>query len=150
MKPKFLKIFVAILLIFSVLKILNSCKERDGTSNCFPLSTIDAELYINSYVNLQTKNWDYSKGEEGTGTRGLIIFYNNSKYIVYDRNAPHICPDTNTTLEVIEENGFLYLYCAKDGAKWWINDGSPRNSQATGIPKSYYNYIQNGILYIYN
>lgn len=150
MKTKFLKTFLSILLIFSLLKIINSCQERDGTSSCFPRSTIDAELYINSYVNLQTKNWDYTKGEVGTGTRGLIIFFSGTKYIVYDRNAPHLCPDTNTTLEVVEENGFLYLYCPKDGAKWLINDGSPRNSFAKGVPKTYRYSLNNGILYVYN
>ncbi len=137
-------------LIFSSL-IITSCSERDGTSSCFPVQQINAELFINGYANLIKQQWDYTKGEAGTGYPGLIIFDSGNGYIVYDRNAPHLCPDTNTTLEVIKDtDGFFKIHCPKDGAKWLLQTGAPQNSQAKGIPKTYPNYLKNGILYIYN
>lgn len=125
-------------LIFSILTILNNCSERDGTVNCFPNQHINATLLLNGYTKLITQQWEYTKGETGTGSRGLIIYKSSRGYIVYNRNAPHLCPDTNTTLEVIKDNdGFLKIYCPKDGAKWLLENGQPNNQQATGIPKSY-------------
>lgn len=152
MKTKFLNIFIITILISNVLINLNSCSERDGTVSCFPNELINAELFINGYNNLNTLGWEYTKGETGTGTRGLIIYKSGNGFKIYDRNAPHVCPSTNTTLEVIKDtDGFYKIYCPKDGAKWLLQTGEPNNTLAKGIPRSYqYNYnITTGILYIY-
>lgn len=126
------------ILIISALLISKSCVERDGTVNCFPQQIINAQILLNGYPKLMTQEWDYTKGEIGTGTRGLIIYKLGDRYIVYDRNAPHLCPDASTTLEVIKDSdGFMKIYCPKDGAKWILQNGQPNNSQATGIPKTY-------------
>jgi len=68
--------------------------------------------------------------------------------MVYDRNAPHLCPDTNTTLNV-EDN--IKIVCPKDGAEWILLTGQPIKV-ANIAPKTYpYNYNpQTGILNIYN
>lgn len=129
-------LIISLFLIFSFL--VNACAERDGTINCFPHQIINAQILLNGYPKLLTQQWDYTKGEIGTGNRGLIIFFNGSSYTIYDRNTPHLCPDTNTTLEVIKDSdGFLKIYCPKDGAKWLLQNGQPNNTQASGIPKRY-------------
>lgn len=127
-----------LILITSALLTFKSCVDRDGTSNCFPRQLINAQILLNSYTKLITQQWEYTKGETGTGNRGLIIYFDGRTYFVYDRNAPHICPDNNTTLEVIKDtDGFLKIHCPKDGAKWLLQNGQPNNSQASGIPKIY-------------
>ncbi|WOC51451.1 hypothetical protein BPO_0804 [Bergeyella porcorum] len=129
-------LIISLFLIFSFL--VNACAERDGTINCFPNQIINAQILLNGYPKLLTQQWDYTKGETGTSNRGLIIFFNGSSYTIYDRNAPHLCPDTNTTLEVIKDSdGFLKIYCPKDGAKWLLQNGHANNTQASGIPKRY-------------
>ena len=141
------------LLTISILFTIISCTERDGTVNCFPQQIINAQILLNGYSKIITQEWDYTKGEIGTGTRGLIIYKLGDRYIVYDRNAPHLCPDASTTLEVIKDNdGFLKIYCPKDGAKWILQNGEPNNSQATGIPKKYPYHFDASInaLNIYN
>lgn len=140
MKRKLISTTSFLFLIFSLLSI-KSC-ERDGTSSCFPNDIINTEIFLNGYTNLMTATWEYTKGEVGTGSRGLIIFQKASgEYKIYNRNAPHLCPGEDTTLTVItDDDGFLKIYCPKDGAKWLLQNGEPQNFQATGIPKNDYSY----------
>lgn len=113
MKAKILKTLIPILLIFSILKILNSCGNREETTSCFPNQLISVQINISlpAYYQLQNVGgWVYIS-EQQSGTRGLIIYRASAtSFKIYDRNAPHICPDTNTTLEV--EGGTLVI-CKK-------------------------------------
>lgn len=151
MKTKFLKTFLSILLIFSSLKIINSCGNREETSSCFPRSLISVQLNLNlpAYNNLQNiGGWLYIS-EQQSGTRGLIITkISSTEFRVYDRNAPHICPNTDTTLEV--ENGTL-VKCTKDNAKWFLNSGAPASVSAYPLKQYYYSYNPStNIINIYN
>ncbi|WP_332021218.1 hypothetical protein [Kaistella sp.] len=142
-------VILPILLIFSALNI-NSCNEREETVNCFPDVPVNVILNINlpAYYNLQNVNgWIYVNQQEA-GTRGLIVVRTTNGFKVYDRNAPHICPDTNTTLSV--ENN-IKIVCPKDGAEWILITGEPiKNAQIA--PKTYrYNFDSaTGILTIFN
>ncbi len=91
-----------ILLIFSLLSLVISCESRAETVSCFPSQIINVQLYTSlpAYRNLNTMGgWIYIN-EQQSGTRGLIVVNTGTGFKVYDRNAPHLCPDTNTTLEV--------------------------------------------------
>ncbi|WP_332026209.1 hypothetical protein, partial [Kaistella sp.] len=111
---------------------------------------VNVILNINlpAYYNLQNVNgWIYVNQQEA-GTRGLIVVRTTNGFKVYDRNAPHICPDTNTTLSV--ENN-IKIVCPKDGAEWILITGEPiKNAQIA--PKTYrYNFDSaTGILTIFN
>jgi hypothetical protein len=74
------------------------------------------------------------------------VKYGN-EFLVFDRNAPHICPDSNTTLEVVNNNKIV---CPKDGAEWMIN-GTPIKISSLP-PKNYASSYSSstGILTIYN
>lgn len=155
MKRKtFSKLFLFFL--FSVLALSPiSCDNNDGVSNCFPNQYINFSINLNAstYYKLQTPGgWDYTKGEDGTGTRGLIIYnIDGRNFHIFNRNAPHLCPDSNTTLEVItDSDGFQKIHCPKDGAKWLLFSGEPLE-KANIPPRKYHNYqISNGILHIFN
>lgn len=131
------KTLFSIILIFSSL----SCADRDGTVSCFPRQIIDFEVNLNGSTYYQLNNpegYVYTKGEYGTGTRGLIIYNSGNGFLAYDRNAPHLCPNgEETTLEVIKDtDGFLKIYCPKDGAKWLLQNGQPLEKAST-TPKQY-------------
>lgn len=138
MKRKFSLLFCAILLIFSTLN-LTSCNTRDETVSCFPNVPINVILNLNlpAYYNLQNVNgWIYVNQQE-SGTRGLIVVRTTNGFKIYDRNAPHICPDTNTTLTV-EDN--IKVVCPQDGAEWILITGEP-TKVAQIAPKTYrYNF----------
>lgn len=138
MKRKFSLLISAILLIFSTLN-LNSCKEREETVTCFPNAPISVILNLNlpAYFALQSVNgWIYVN-EQQSGTRGLIVVKSTNGFKVYDRNAPHICPDNNTTLNV-ESN--IKIVCPKDGAEWILITGEPTKVSQIA-PKTYrYNF----------
>lgn len=152
-KNRALFIFI---LIISILTINNSCSERNETVSCFPNVPINAviNLSLPAYYNLLTPNsWAYTRGEAGTGTRGLIIYSTSNGFMIYDRNAPHICPDNETTLEV--DNGGTFVICPKDKAKWALFNGQPQEGET--VPKTglktyrYYDYNPNTkVLTIYN
>jgi len=156
-KNRALFIFI---LIISILSINNSCSERNETVSCFPNTPISAviNLSLPAYYNLQTPgNWAYTRDETGTGTNGLIIysFYSNTTnklgFMIYDRNAPHICPGTDTVLKVNE--GSTKVICPKDNAEWFLTTGQPLNDIAkTGLKTyRYYDYNPNTkILSVYN
>ena len=136
MKRNFSFLFFIITLIFSTLN-LNSCKEREETVNCFPKVPINVILNLNlpAYFNLQNVNgWIYVN-EVQSGTRGLIIVRTSTGFNVFDRNAPHICPGNETTLNV--ENN-IKIVCPADGAEWILLTGQPTN--ISPIPPKTYRY----------
>lgn len=139
MKKTFSIVLIFILLTISFLNI-NSCSSREDTVSCFPNSPISVNLNLNlaTYNNLNfVGGWIYVD-EPQSGTRGLIVVRtvdNPATFKVYDRNAPHICPDNNTTLEVKEN---LYIFCPKDNSKWLLNLGSPAEGSTTSLPPKTY------------
>ncbi|MCZ2083194.1 MULTISPECIES: hypothetical protein [unclassified Kaistella] len=148
MKRNISKLFFAIILIFSVLNI-TSCSNREETISCFPNTPINVVLNLNlpTYFTLQNVGgWIYVN-EQQAGTRGLIVVRTTNGFKVYDRNAPHLCPDNNTTLSV--END-IKIVCPKDGAEWITITGEPTKI-AQVPPKTYpYSYDTNvKILSIY-
>ena len=138
-----------ILLIFSLLSLVISCESRADTVSCFPSQIINVQLNLNlpAYaIDLNTKGWIYIN-EQQSGTRGLILVKTGTGFKVYDRNAPHLCPDANTTLEV--QNN-IKIVCPKDGAEWILQDGTP--IKGSGLPPKSYEYSYNattGIISIY-
>ncbi|WP_435526043.1 hypothetical protein [Chryseobacterium indoltheticum] len=57
-----------------------------------------------------------------------------AQFKVYDRNAPHLCPDNNTTLEVKSDNS---IFCPKDNATWILISGQP-TAVSSLPPKTYF------------
>lgn len=139
-----------ILLIFSLLSLVISCESRAETVSCFPSQIINVQLNLNlpAYSNLRTMGgWIYIN-EQQSGTRGLIVVNTGTGFKIYDRNAPHLCPDTNTTLKVDENS--IKIICPKDGAEWILQDGTP--IKGSGLPPKSYDYSYNaatGNLLIY-
>jgi hypothetical protein len=76
------------------------------------------------------------------------LYRTSSGFKIYDRNAPHICPDTNTVLEV--EGGTLVI-CKKDNAKWFLMNGAPAEVSAYPL-KQYFSTFNpsTNVLNIYN
>lgn len=150
MKTKKIISIFTLILTFSLLTFNNSCSERNETVNCFPNSVVSVQLNLSlpTYYNLQTDGLAVYVNEIGAGTRGLIVVKVSNGYKVYDRNAPHICPDTDTTLEV--KNGTT-VYCPRDKAEWILITGQP-TAVANIPPKTYpYSFDPNtNILSIYN
>lgn len=140
---------ISLLLIFSTL-IINSCGNREETVSCFPEVPINVVINLNlpAYYELQNVNgWIYLNQIE-SGTRGLIIVRTTNGFKVFDRNAPHICPDNNTTL-MVESN--IKIVCPKDGAEWILLTGEPTKISQVS-PKTYrYNFDSNAnVLSIFN
>jgi nitrite reductase/ring-hydroxylating ferredoxin subunit len=110
-----------VLMVFSVFFI--SCDTDDGQKSCNIEYLISASINVNLplYSEVETRGWTYVDGE-GTGTRGLILVKTNNGYKAYDRNAPHICPTLNSTMEVVDD---IKLYCPEDGAEWILLTGEP-------------------------
>ena len=138
-----------ILLVFSLLSLVISCESRAETVSCFPSQIINVQLKLTfpAYRNLNTMGgWIYIN-EQQSGTRGLIVVNTGTGFKVYDRNAPHLCPDTNTTLEVKDD---IKIVCPKNGAEWILQDGTP--IKGSGLPPKSYDYSYNaatGELLIY-
>lgn len=133
-----IKTFFSGLILTSFL-IFQNCSNRDDTVSCFPEQPINVQLNLNlpAYYNGLTNNgWIYIN-EQQSGSRGLILVKTTSGFKVYDRNAPHTCPDTNTTLEV---QGNIKIVCPKDGAEWILSSGEPIKGSNLA-PKTYgYSY----------
>lgn len=150
MKTKFIQIIAPTLLIFSLLKILTSCGNREETTSCFPNQNISVQINLSLPAYYQLQNiggWIYIS-EQQSGTKGLIITRTSSEFKIYDRNAPHICPDTNTTLEV--EGGTLVI-CKKDNAKWFLNSGAPAEISPYPLKQYFYSFnASTNVLNIYN
>lgn len=144
MKRTILRIFSAILLVFSTL-IICTCSNREETVNCFPEVPINVILNLNlpAYYDLQNVNgWIYVNQQQ-SGTRGLIVVRTTNGFKIFDRNAPHICPDKNTTLEV--ENN-IKIVCPKDGAEWILLTGEPTKVSQIS-PKTYrYSFDSNSAI----
>lgn len=140
-----------IFLIFSNLFIINSCSERAETVSCFPKVQINVSINTNLplyYPVTIQGGWIYVN-EVGSGTHGLIIVNTTSGFKVYDRNAPQICPDDNSTILRVKDN--TTIVCDKDGAEWMLN-GTPINDKSKGLPpKTYpYNYDpSSGVISVY-
>ena len=138
-----------ILLVFSLLSLVISCESRAETVSCFPSQIINVQLNLNlpAYaIDLNTKGWIYIN-EQQSGTRGLILVKTGTGFKVYDRNAPHLCPDANTTLIVQDR---IKIVCPKDGAEWILQDGTP--IKGSGLSPKFYEYSYNaatGIISIY-
>lgn len=132
----------SILSFFTLLTIssltINSCGSREDTVSCFPTSPINVSLNLNlpAYFNLtQPQGWIYVD-EQQSGTRGLIVVRgSNNTFKVFDRNAPHLCPDTDTTLEVKNN---ISIVCPKDNATWILLTGNP--TAVTSLPPKTYPY----------
>jgi nitrite reductase/ring-hydroxylating ferredoxin subunit len=149
MKKTFSILSILTLLIFSNLSI-NSCGSTDDTVSCFPNTPINVTLNLNlpAYNALnQVGGWIYVN-EQQSGTRGLIVVRaSDTSFKVYDRNAPHICPDSNTTLEVKDN---ISIICPKDNATWILITGQP--TAGSSLPPKTYpsNYDPSGkILTVY-
>ena len=130
------KVFFIISLLLSAL-IINSCSDREETVNCFPEQPINVILNLNlpTYFVLQNVGgWIYVN-EQQAGTRGMIVVRTTTGFKVYDRNAPHICPDSDTTLSV--END-IKIVCPKDGAEWITITGEP--TKISQVPPKTYPY----------
>lgn len=143
---------ITLFLIISSLTIINACSERNETVSCFPNSVISVQLNLNlpTYYKLQTVgSWAYIN-EVGAGTNGLIVYRASSGFMIYDRNAPHICPGSDTILEVKDGTKVI---CPHDDAEWFLTTGQPLNNTAKTALKTYrsYSYDSNSnVLSIYN
>lgn len=147
---KFCKSIFYLLLFSFSFTIINSCSRTQETASCFPDVAIQVTLNLNlpAYFPLQNVGgWVYIN-EQSSGTRGLIVVRTSTGFKIYDRNAPHLCPDSGTTLEVVNN---IKVYCPKDGATWILLTGEP-TVIATVPPKTYhYNYsTASNILTIFN
>lgn len=114
---------------------MQSCERTEETANCFPQAPISVQLNLGlpAYYKLQTVGgWMYIH-EQNAGTRGLIVVRTGSGFKVYDRNAPHLCPDAHTTLEVVND---IKIICPKDQAEWILLTGQP-TAVANVAPKTY-------------
>ena len=149
MKKILAAISLILLLIFSTLSII-SCARTEETVSCFPEVPISVILNLNlpAYQALQNVGgWIYVN-EQSSGTRGLIVVKTNTGFKIYDRNAPHICPDNNTTLNVVEN---IKIVCPKDNATWILLTGEPTAVAQVPPKKEYYNYDSaNNVLNIHN
>ncbi|MGB6082767.1 MAG: hypothetical protein WBF63_00975 [Moheibacter sp.] len=146
MNLNILRGFGIFVLLFSF-SFLMSCDSDDGQKSCNPEYMISASINVNLplYNEVETRGWTYVGGE-GTGTRGLILIKTTSGYKAYDRNAPHICPTPDSTLEVVDD---IKLYCPQDGAEWIMLTGEPILI-ADRAPRVY-SAVRNGdIINIYN
>lgn len=152
MNPKKIVAAFTLFLIISSLTAINACSERNETVSCFPNSVVSVQLNLNlpTYYKLQTVgSWVYVN-EVGAGTNGLIVYRASSGFMIYDRNAPHICPESDTVLEVKDGTRII---CPHDGAEWFLTTGQPLNSTAKTALKTYrsYSYDANSnVLSIYN
>ena len=138
MKGNISKAFFSITLLFCILNF-TSCSHREETVSCFPSTPINVVLNLNlpTYFTLQNVGgWIYVN-EQQAGTRGLIVVRTTNGFKVFDRNAPHICPDSDTTLRVESD---IKIICPKDGAEWITITGEPTKI-AQVPPKTYpYNF----------
>ncbi|AYZ10554.1 hypothetical protein V2E39_14870 [Chryseobacterium arthrosphaerae] len=137
MKKTFSILAIFTLLIISNLTI-NSCSNREDTVNCFPNNPINVTLNLNlpAYNNLNYDGgWIYIN-EQQSGTRGLIAVRTGNAFKIYDRNAPHICPDNDTTLEVKDN---IIIVCPKDNSRWILRTGQPESGSKTSLPPKTYN-----------
>ncbi|MDY3536412.1 hypothetical protein PG275_00160 [Riemerella anatipestifer] len=139
MKINFLRLLILKMLIISGLVFFNSCKNREEMVSCFPNTMINVTLNLNLPLYQKLTNiggWIYVN-EQNSGTRGLILVRTGTAtFKAYDRNAPHICPASDTTLEVKDD---IKIVCPKDGAEWILLTGQPTKVSQVP-PKNYLTY----------
>ncbi len=138
----------SMLLMVGMLSFTTACSENDGQRSCNPEYSISASINVNLplYSDLENVGWTYVGGQ-GTGTRGIIVVKTSSGgYKAYDRNAPHLCPSTHSTLEVVDD---IKLYCPEDGAEWILLTGEPIKI-ANRSPRVYSAYRIGDIITITN
>lgn len=129
--------------IFNTVFIFHSCSDENNQIQCFPRIQINAQYNIGlpAYNSLLVPNGYVQLRPDGTnGSRGLIIVNTGNNFNAYDRNAPHICPDKNTTLEVIDG---IKIRCPEDRAEWMLLTGQPLNDATFGQPLYQYRVNQN-------
>lgn len=142
--------FKEILFLIISLLLLQSCRESENSISCFPNSTIQVTIALNhpSYQRLQNMGgWVYIS-EQQSGTNGLIVVKTSQGFRVYDRNPPHICPSTQSTL-IVQDNS--KLVCPEDGAHWNLFTAEPISGTSV-FPKIYrYQYnADNETLTLFN
>ena len=144
MNTKLVKFFsISLFLLF-----FSQCKQEEDVLDCIPNNSINVSINIllAAYQNLQTNGgWIYYNGAL-SGNRGLIIVNTGSGYKAYDRNAPHICPTSNSTLKVEDD---IKIICEADGAEWILTTGQPI-SVAGRNPITYYVSVNGSVLNISN
>lgn len=135
-------------LLMLMIPIANACSDDDGQKSCNPEYNISASINVNLplYSELLTRKWTYVDGA-GTGSKGIVVIEtSNGLYKAYDRNAPHLCPGSETRLEVVDD---FKLYCPQDGAEWILQTGQPIKI-ADRSPRTY-NAVRTGdIINIFN
>lgn len=143
------RIFTMILIV----GFLVNCSEDDGQKGCNPEYNVNVSINLSLplYSDLQNPNgWAYVQGE-GTGTKGLIVVNIGNGFKAYDRNAPHICPNPTSTLEVVDG---IKLYCPFDKAEWILLTGQPLENDEgfapNRTPRTYQTNYQGGVLTIFN
>ncbi|MFV0220072.1 hypothetical protein OBK23_10405 [Empedobacter falsenii] len=140
-----------VILVCVFASLFQGCNSDDGVVSCVPNTIVNVSININLplYSNLNNPGgWAYVYGATA-GSRGLIVVRTASGFKAYDRNAPHICPAQNTTLNVVDD---MVIVCEADGAKWALINGMPiKGTKAYRDMKFYQVYVNaNGTLTITN
>ena len=112
--------YLKIIVIFIIIITYASCENDQGRVTCSPKSNVNAHYNLNLAQFAPLSGVGYVElNRDGTnGTNGLIIVNTGLNIFAYDRNAPHICPDANTVLRVVDD---IKVICPKDGAEWTLN-----------------------------
>jgi nitrite reductase/ring-hydroxylating ferredoxin subunit len=138
---KFIKTILNNILVVLSIMFTFSCSSDDGVVSCVPVGNINRTINLNLPLYSILNNpgaWIYLEGIN-TGTRGLIIVNTGSGFKAYDRNAPHICPTSKTTIYVKED---IKMVCDEDGSEWILTSGQP-TKVANRSPRTY-QVIANG------
>ena len=135
----YLKLIVILLIIISC----GSCDSDQGRINCSPKSYVNAHYNLNlgQFAPLSSVGYVVLDRDGTNGVSGLIIVNTGLNIFAYDRNAPHICPEPNTILQVVDD---IKVVCPKDGAEWALNSGVPLNDATNGIPLYQYRVVREG------
>lgn len=148
MFPRFLRRKSYSVILLSVFLFWGCSSSDDGGGTCLPQYNISISINVNLplYSQLVTGvGWTYVSGE-GAGPRGLIVVNTGTGFKAYDRNAPHICPTANSTLEVVDD---MMIYCPEDEAEWILLTGQPL--KVADRPPRTYQAVRNGdIITIFN
>ncbi|MDO5510024.1 MAG: hypothetical protein Q4F57_04960 [Weeksellaceae bacterium] len=131
-KPSFLLLKKNIILALISFMVLTSCNMDEGYTSCLPRMEVNAvySLLMPYFAPLNSPMGYVVLPSDGTnGTQGMIIINTGNGFRAYDRNAPHLCPDTNTVL-IVEDD--LKIVCPADGAEWLLLTGEPLNNQTQG------------------
>lgn len=139
--------FVFLTFFFSITCI--SCNDEDTTVSCIPNVSVSAQYNLNlpAYSDLNMPNGYVELSPDGTnGSRGMIIVNTGNGFNAYDRNAPHLCPSSDTTLEVYED---IKIVCPQDGAEWLLRSGQPLNDATQGrTPRKFLTQLNGSVLTI--